>query len=301
MRKQLVKTLEEAMSKDERLALFLGDIGVYGLRKVLEDYPERAFNVGILEQATIGLAAGMALEGMIPIFHSIAPFVVERALEFLKIDFGYQELPGNLISVGASYDYASLGCTHHCPADVSLLMTIPNTQIVVPGTAQEFNYLFRCNYANENLTYFRLSEDMNLGTENICADKLCRVWGGEGMTSQKVTVIAVGPTLQHLIRATQSFKKYGGDITVLYCTTVQPFDYETLLVNCPSGKILLIEPYYEGALAYNIMKTFNRPIDLECVGVPHKFLTNYGTKEDHNNALDFEGRIIAALERMLND
>ena len=115
MRKQLVRTVEAVLSEDDRVVLLLGDIGVFGFRNAFERFPHRVYNVGILEQATISMAAGLALEGFIPIFHSIAPFAVERALEQLKIDFGYQRLPGVIISVGASYDYAALGCTHHCP------------------------------------------------------------------------------------------------------------------------------------------------------------------------------------------
>ena len=135
MRKQLVKTVESILESNKRSVLLLGDIGVFGFRKSIERYPNRAYNIGILEQTTIGLAAGLSKTNLIPIVHTIAPFLVERAYEQLKIDFGYQELNGNFISVGSSYDYASLGPTHHCPGDVSMLKNIPNMQIIVPGNS----------------------------------------------------------------------------------------------------------------------------------------------------------------------
>ena len=96
-------------------------------------HPLRAHNIGILEQSTIGLAAGLSLAGHFPIVHTIAPFLVERAYEQIKIDLGYQQLGSNLVSVGGSYDYAGLGCTHHCPADVGILNKIPGIEIIVPG------------------------------------------------------------------------------------------------------------------------------------------------------------------------
>ena len=121
MRKQFVQSVEKILGENSETVLLLGDIGVFGFRNAFRDYPSRVYNIGILEQATISLAGGLAKTGLIPIVHTIATFLVERCLEQLKIDFGYQQLGGNFISVGNSYDYASLGCTHHCPADIGLL------------------------------------------------------------------------------------------------------------------------------------------------------------------------------------
>jgi transketolase len=99
MRKQFVTTVSNVMSEDENLCLLSGDIGVFGFKKCFEDHPDRTYNIGILEQATISLAAGMSKANMIPVVHTIAPFIVERALEQLKDDFGYQNINGNFISI----------------------------------------------------------------------------------------------------------------------------------------------------------------------------------------------------------
>lgn len=133
MRKQFIKTVEEILAKDEKAILLLGDIGVFGFKKSFELYPNRVYNIGILEQSTISVASGLSMTGLIPIIHTIAPFITERCFEQIKNDFGYQKLGGNIVSIGASYDYAALGCTHHCPADIGILMNIPEIQIMVSG------------------------------------------------------------------------------------------------------------------------------------------------------------------------
>lgn len=293
MRKQFVKTLEDLMAQDERLVLLLGDIGVFGFRNAFKLYPERIYNIGLCEQAMTSLAAGLAKEGFIPVLHSIAPFVVERCLEQLKIDLCYQNLPANIVSVGASYDYAALGCTHHCPGDVAVLQALPGMEIVIPGMPAEFDRLFRAAYANSHPTYFRLSERSNQHS--------CNVEFGRAEVIQRgglATVIAVGPTLTWVLEATQEL-----DVTVLYYTTVAPFDGYTLRENCQTGKIVLVEPYYAGVLVADIHSALGRtPIVIESIGVPHKFLTDYGHAEQHDESIGLTAENIRSrVQEIIHD
>lgn len=277
MRKQFVKTVESQLKSNEKLVLLLGDIGVFGFRNAFKEFPERVFNIGILEQATVGLASGLAKSGFIPIIHTIAPFLIERSFEQIKIDFGYQRLGGNFISVGASYDYASLGCTHHCPADVSLLQNIPGMEIIVPGTGTEFDELFNQSYNNGRSTYFRLSERENSSSQQMKFGQANILKKGS-----LATVVSVGPALEHVLPAVRDL-----DVNLLYYTTIAPFDYQTLRQNLTnSGKILLVEPFYSGTLASEVYKAAqSKPIVLDSIGVPREFLTNYGHAEEHDEAI----------------
>jgi len=96
----------------------------------------------------IGFAAGLSRAGFIPIIHSIAPFLVLRALEQIKIDFVYNRLNCNIVSVGASNDYSKLGSTHHCFEDVSVLSNYKDINLFIPSNPIEFKYLFKKNYNN---------------------------------------------------------------------------------------------------------------------------------------------------------
>ena len=98
MRQQFTATVTALEEKNERVILLLNDIGVWAFRHLKAQYPNRVHNLGILEQASIGVSAGLALTGYIPIFHTIAPFIVERGYEQLKDDFGYQKLNGNFVA-----------------------------------------------------------------------------------------------------------------------------------------------------------------------------------------------------------
>ena len=293
MRKQFVRTIEELLSKDDKLVLVLGDIGVFGFRNAFKDFPDRTYNIGILEQSTIGLSAGLAMQHFIPVVHTIAPFIVERSFEQLKNDFGYQRLGGNFVSVGASYDYAALGCTHHCPGDVGILKQIPGMEIVLPGTAAEFDALFKQSYDNGHPTYFRLSERQNETSYPVKFGKAVVVQKGA-----EATVIAVGPALKPTLEACKN-----KDVTVLYYTTVAPFDSATLKKHAGSGKVLLCEPYYEGGLAHDIIEALKpRPLRIESVGVPREFLTRYGTAEEHDEFIGMTARNISKqLKKLINE
>jgi transketolase len=270
MRKAFQSVVSEMIDEDENLALLLGDIGVFGFNGVMSRNPNRVINVGILEQAMVSIGAGLSKSGLLPIMHTIAPFLVERALEQLKIDFGYQRLPGNLVSVGGSFDYAALGATHHCPADISILLGIPETEILIPGTSRELDLILRRHLKNDKLSYFRLSESEN------SVDFLSEYGKGKKIKEgTKATIVAVGPILDNVLEACMSL-----DVEIIYLNSIQPFDSEILYKNCNSNKVIIVEPFYAGTLNYLVSDALQRSCTINSIGIPRQFIYSYGTFSD---------------------
>lgn len=261
---------KDLIVKDERVMLIFAAAGVATPKTMMETmdyYPNRVFDAGIMEQAVISMAAGISIAGMIPIVYAQSPFIVERTYEQLKVDFGYQQVGGNFVGLGASSELANFGVTHCCPADIGVLKLIPGMQIVVPGTIQEFELLFRETYANKYPTYYRLTR-----YNNSC---LCKVEFGKANVIKKgsqATIIAVGPMLELVMQALG-----GHDVTILYYATIAPFDSECLKQNFTNNRILLCEPCYEGVLAKDIIEALRgEMIKMNFVGYPLEFVTNYG-------------------------
>ncbi|MFI5271546.1 MAG: transketolase family protein [Ktedonobacterales bacterium] len=295
MREQMALTIETAMAADERLALLLADISVSLFSAALRRFPARALNLGIMEQALVSVGAGMALEGFIPVMHSIAPFLVERTFEQIKDDFCFQRLGGNFISIGASYDYSTEGMTHHAPGDVQILSSLPGMRITVPGASAEFDALFRETYASGAPVYYRLGERQNA--------RALPVRFGHAETLRhggRATVLAVGPMLDATAEAVADL-----DVSLLYYTTLAPFDADTLRAAHgadPERPVVLVEPFYAGTLTPAVVDALApQPVRVEAIGVPREVLSRYGTRKQHDAALGLDtpgirARLLRALE-----
>ena len=158
MRKIFPRAIEELMKKDKKIFCLLGDIGVFSFREIFKKYKERILNMSTMEQSMIGFASGLSKAGYKPVIHTIAPFLVLSAIDQIKIDFVYNRLNCNIVSVGASNDYAKLGTTHHCFEDVNILSNYEDINLFIPSNPEEFKFLFKKNYNNNSINYFRISE-----------------------------------------------------------------------------------------------------------------------------------------------
>jgi transketolase len=292
MRDQCATTTIDLLREDPRVALVLAEISTDRFARALEEFPDRAVNVGIMEATMVGVAAGLAMEGFHPILHTIAPFLTERPFEQLKLDLGYQGLGGTLLGTGASYDYATEGATHHGTGDVGVLLTIPGVEVLVPGHSTELDALLRATYANGRLTYVRGGAAANDAALPVAPGSLHVLRRGGGPT-----LVAVGPMLDRTVAAAE-----GMDATIVYTASVAPFDLEGLAsIAGERPHVITVEPFYEGTLAATMTAALRHaPARFDTIGVPRRFASAYGTAVEHDrdNGLD-AGGIRARLEVLL--
>ena len=293
MRKQMIQSVSDVIKKNPDTSLFLVDIGVWGFRDVLSKYPERAMNVGIFEDGIISIAAGLSLSGIVPFVYGISPFILGRAYEQLKLNFCYQRLAGNFITTGASHDFSTLGYSHYCSEDIELVKALPGMEFVAPGTAKEYKILFEKTWDDGNPTYYRLSDYSNK-TDDINVEFGKAAVLKEGNLA---TVIAVSTMLDVVLDACRDI-----DVTILYYTTLKPFDRGILRHYCTSGKILICEPHYKGALVSDVNEAIrDQAIKIFSIGIPRKILRSYGTKLEKDRNLGFTGENIRnALIQLIN-
>lgn len=283
IRQQFADTVLEVGQEDPNLVVLVGDISHFILQPFAKACPGRYYNVGICEPTIVSMAAGLAKVGFYPVVHTIAPFIVERSFEQIKLDFCYQQLGGNLVTVGSVFDYSNLGCTHHCYGDFALLKTLPGTQIIYPATALEFDTLFRQTYRSGKLTLFRIpahQHGQDFSANEIQIGKGIKVTDGSNLT-----IVATGPQLRNALAAREALSDMGWDTEILYIHTIRPLDADLICASVrKTRRVLVVEEHVRsGGLGDDVLRATRDISDIQfsSLSIPDTFITEYGSYQDH--------------------
>lgn len=261
MRAAYAQVMEEVIPKDDLVVLLLGDIGVHSMRNV--NPKDRVINFGIREQSMVNVAAGFATQGFYPIVHTIEPFLCERALEQIKL-FAYNGLRGLFVTCGGSYDYAGLGCTHHCPAGPGNMLNIPGLQVHLPANPEGAGLAIRNAISSRSLAYVRLVDGPYGRFSGSC-------YSVAGTDPTRPSIVTTG-TLDRIVPPDMPFRWH---------THLSRLDDAELRAPrlVTSKKILLVEEFYTGTMTHQIIAACDPlPVLVSHLGVPRRFLTDYGTK-----------------------
>lgn len=300
MRQKFANAMLEFGQKDERLVVMVGDISHYALQPFAKACPGRFYNVGICEPTIVSMGAGLSKVGLHPVLHTIAPFLIERAFEQIKLDFCYQGLSGNLITVGSAFDYGALGCSHHCYGDFAMLKSLPSTELLYPASPVEFDSLFGETYRNSNLTYFRLPEEQHGVEFSASAVKLGR--GIRVHEGKDITFVATGPQLRSAVIARDQLAASGISSEVIYIHTIKPFDAELVRESVKKTKrVLVVEEHSEfGGLGDEVVRACKEISGVKYAfkNLGNTFVHQYGTYEQHCKRLGFTGENLAKIAQL---
>ena len=275
MRAEFAKLCLETVQTDPKSIIMVGDISHFLLRETEKEAPDRFYNIGICEQSMVSMASGMAIEGMRPIIHTIAPFLVERSYEQMKNDLGYQHTDVTVVTVGGTYDYSDLGCTHHCYGDIALMRLIPNMEVYESGTPKEFRDLFTQTWGNGNPKYFRLSAHSHSQDINVNAGEVNVIRGSTDGRWVFVTGHLLDDVLDDpfcgVIYVSTLHDISKGSVEILSGLFNKSFSNQT--------KLYSVENHFKiGGLGDLVSDTFNLPV--RRIGLDRKFLTNYGLYDE---------------------
>ena len=276
MRKIFPNITENLMKKNKKIFCLLGDIGVFSFRNIFKNYKNRILNMSTMEQSMIGFAAGLSKVGFIPLIHTITPFLVLRSLEQIKIDFVYNKLCCNIVSVGASNDYTKLGTTHHCFEDVNILSSYEDINLFTPSNEKEFKYLFEKYYNNNSINYFRLSEkNLNFHIKSN---------GFLKKHKKKSLLIIVGNSFDYK-------NTNAGKFDVYYINKIsKEMNFKFL---SKYMKILIIEPYFGNVLERRIKKKIKKKIYISTASYEETIIHKYGNKIEQDKYLKFDEKNIS--------
>lgn len=157
-RGEIVDRLIPYAKKDQRIYLLVCDMGFGVTDKFRDSFPDRIFNMGVMEQATVGIAAGMAMTGLIPVVYSIVNFIAFRALEQVRNDVVLQNLNVKFIATGVNDYFRFLGPSHCCGEDDKRIMELISMKVYDPyeEKAMDFEELVESWVTDTKAGYIRV-------------------------------------------------------------------------------------------------------------------------------------------------
>lgn len=156
MRRTFGRLIAELADEDDRIYVISGDIGYRVFDDFRDRHPQRFINIGICEQSMIGVAAGMALEGIMPWVYTITPFLIERPFEQVKLDIDQQNVNVKLVGFA---DYPSLGPTHSEIDADKLMQLCKNIKTFFPNDGKETELAVREAYSITGPCFLSLKSD----------------------------------------------------------------------------------------------------------------------------------------------
>lgn len=155
-RREFIDALCEIAEKDERVCLIVPDVGFLYIEKFKDKFPGRFFNTGVTEEATMLMAAGMALSGMRPFVFSMIPFVAFRPFEMVRNGIALHNAPVILIGVKGSEKYKFLGFSHNMIFDDEDIYHLKPYLSCYTPTIENVKDVVKEAYSSNKPAYIRL-------------------------------------------------------------------------------------------------------------------------------------------------
>lgn len=244
MRGMFVKTLFEIAKADSRVALLTGDLGFSVLEPFRDTFPERFFNVGVAEQNMVGIATGLAKEGMIPFVYSIGTFASLRPYEFIRNGPVHHHLPVRVVAVGGGYEYGHAGSTHHVLEDLAIMRVHPELTTVCPADPNQMREAMLKTWDLPGPVYFRIGKDDKRFVPDF--DGAFRIGVPELIGAGKdVLFVATGSITSEVAKARTELQAQGVDSSVMIVSTLNPIDTGAFLEVLEQFKtVVTVEVHY---------------------------------------------------------
>ena len=161
MRKSFFESLTDNAVVDNKVIFLTADLGFGFVEDFIKKCPSQFINVGVSEQAMLGLGNGLAISGKKVICYSIAAFSLVRPFEFFRNGAIAQGSAVMVVGVGPGFDYSQDGLSHYCLEDLAMMQSQPEVNIQTPFTPQAVKQSVQKFIHNPKPTYLRLPRNLD--------------------------------------------------------------------------------------------------------------------------------------------
>lgn len=284
MRNVYQKKMIELCEKNPNLYMLLVDSGDKEYDNLRKSFSDRIIECGISEQNELGVAAGMASEGLIPVIYGMSPFLIYRGLEFIRDDICLQNLNVKIIGSGAGIIYNNLGPTHHATEDIGIMRTIPNVKILSPGSPLEMIPILDEAILHEGPTYVRMGK----AWEDEIYESLPKELVEEPVflkRGREICIISTGSIISTCLKVAKLLEDNKISTAVINVRMIKPINEKWLLNKIKDfSEVITVEEHNIvnglGSLVADIIAKYNLNIKLKKIGFNDKFCTDYGWYQD---------------------
>jgi transketolase len=265
----------------------------------------RYLDLGIAEHTAMAAAAAMARTGLVPFVNTMATFASTRALESVKINIAYNDLPVRIIATHGGVAAGHLGFTHFALEDLAVMRSLPSMTVVVPADASAAASVVEQSAAIDGPLYVRLGRKatapLPAGAGQPVIGQVQRLRDGDD-----VVIACCGPLpVLAGLSAAELLACAGIGASVLNVHTLRPLDRATLLDRAArSALVVTVEEHRTtgglGGLVAEVLAE-SEPRRVLRIGLPDVLAPGVGDQEEilkrHGvDAQGIAGRVRAALE-----
>ena len=243
-REAFARTIETLAEKDERIVAVVNDsVGSSKLVGFQKRFPNRLINVGIAEQAMVGVGAGLANGGKVPFVSGASCFLTARALEQIKADIAYSNTNVKLCGMSSGVAYGELGPTHHSIEDLAWLRLLPNLTIIAPSDRWETEEAVKAAATTEGPFFLRISR-MPVPDLVRPSNAAFRVGVAETLRhGRDAAILANGVMVSRAVEAADELGADGLEVRVVNMASIAPLDVEAIRAAAETGAIVTAEEH----------------------------------------------------------
>lgn len=270
-----------------------------------DEFPDRFYNMGIAEQNTMGVAAGMSLMGKVPFVTNYGVFLAGRDWDQIRTTVCYNNLNVKLGGAHGGISVGPDGATHQALEEIAIMRCLPNMTVIVPADSIEVQKATEAAAAQYGPMYIRFgrepvpvvtSEDtpFEIGKAYCCRE------------GSDVAIIACGAMVYESLVAARALAGQGVNAMVINLHTIKPIDREAIVESAQKcGAVVTAEEHQVmggmgSAVSEVLAAEFPVPIKMvgvqDCFGqsgMPDDLMKAYGLTSDTiinavNNVLDLK-------------
>jgi len=224
------EALREVGKQNDKIVVVDGDVSNSTRTEWFgQDHPERFFNVGIAESNMVGVAAGLAASGKVPVVASFACFILCNAYDQLRMSVAFPGLNVKAVGSHAGISIGEDGPSQMAIEDVGLACLLPGFTVLVPADETATRLAVRAMIEHQGPSYLRVGRPKAPVVYQSESDAEFEIGKAVQLRDgSDLTIVANGLLVAAALQAHDTLHERGIAARVLDVHTVKPLDEEAL-------------------------------------------------------------------------